>query len=341
MPQTPFSDWALDWLDEPNPDDKPFLLYMAYNAPHWPLHAHAREVDKYNGVYEEGYEAIRKARYQRQLGMGLFNEKTAPLSPADHKAWDALGKEEHDKEALRMQIHAAMVDNVDQNVGRLVAKLKALGEFEDTLILFIVDNGSSHERPNRGGKTAGAKWGTVGSFEAIGSGWANATNSPFRKWKIHGMEGGVCTPMIAHWPNGIKLPKNSISREPCHLVDFLPTFMELAGCGAKYPDNLPPMDGVSFAPTFTGKPIPREEPIFHQFGSWQAIRDKEWKLVQRGKDPWQLYNLASDRTETNNVAKDYPGITRRLQTQWEDWSKGLGLSKKAPKKNNKKSPAKE
>lgn len=330
-----FTDWALGWLDEERGEDDPFFLYVAYNAPHWPLHAHARDIAKYEGVYDVGYESIRKERYQRQLKMGLFDKQTTPLSDPDHKPWDQLPTAEQEAEALRMQIHAAMVDNVDQNVGRLVEKLKSIGEFENTLILFLVDNGSSHERPGRSVKSLNAEWGTVGSFEAIGPGWANATNSPLRKWKVQGLEGGICTPMVAHWPAGIKLPSDAIYREPVHLIDFVPTFMDLAGEKAVYPKKIPAVDGISLVPTFLGQSLKRADPLFFQYGSWQSVRDGSWKLVQRGKDPWQLYDLSSDRTETHNLATKETDRVITMKAQWNQWAEEVGAARKPSKKSKK------
>jgi arylsulfatase A-like enzyme len=334
-----FTDWGLEWLDEKESTDDPFFLYLAYNAPHWPLHAHPDDIAKYKGVYDSGYEAIRKARYERQLAIGLFDEVVTPLSEPEHKPWTTLSPKERDEEALRMQIHAAMVDRLDQNVGRLLGKLRELGKLENTLIIFLVDNGASHERPKRGKKDPASTWGSVGSFEAIGQSWANATNSPFKKWKVQGMEGGICTPMIAHWPEGIKLPQKSISREPCHLIDFVPTFMELAGDRSTYSKNFPALDGISLTPTFTGGKLHRGKPLFFQYGGWQVIRENSWKLVQHKSDPWQLYDLSRDRTETRNLASAFPERVLQMKTRWEDWAKEVDLkvksqkSKKKPTKN--------
>lgn len=331
-----FTDWALKWLDEKRGEDEPFFLYMAYNAPHWPLHAHAEDIARYEGVYDEGYEAIREARYRRQIEMGLFEEANARLSPAEHDVWGELSKETRKQEALRMQIHAAMVDRVDQNVGRLVAKLKDLGKFDNTLILFLVDNGASHERPRRGKKDPKAEWGTVGSFEAIGKSWANAANTPLRKWKITGMEGGINTPMIAHWPSGISAKPGSICREPCHLIDFAPTFIELAGDGAVYPEKLPRLDGMSLTPTFRAGELTRAKPLCFQYGGWQAVFDGGWKLVQNKAQSWELYDLNSDRTETRNVAAQHPGRVERMARQWNEWYRDCtGHGWKPPAKKRK------
>ena len=235
-----------------------------------------------------------------------------------------MSVKEREEEALRMEIHAAMVDRMDQNIGRLIKKLEETDKLKNTLILFLVDNGASHERPKKGQKNPEAEWGAVGSFEAIGPSWANVVNSPFKKWKVQGMEGGICTPLIAHWPAGVDLPKNSISRVPCHLIDFFPTFMELAGDEATYPNDLPRLDGVSLKPTFSGKKVKRSDPLFFQYGSWQVIRQNQWKLVQRKKEPWQLYDLSKDRTETRDLALQFPEKVKGLKIRWTEMAKEVG-----------------
>ena len=319
------TDWSLGWLDEKEKATDPFFLFLAYNAPHWPLHAHPEDIAKYDGIYEQGYEFIRKARYQRQLKMGLFDREVTSLSNPEHEEWKYLSDQEKEEEALRMEIHAAMVDRMDQNIGRLLQKLEDLRKLENTLILFLVDNGASHERPKKKAWDPKAEWGSVGSFEAIGQSWANAINSPFKKWKVQGMEGGICTPMIAHWPEGITLPDNTISPEPCHLIDFVPTFMELAGGEAKYPSELPGLDGISIIPTFSGKKLQRDKPLFFQYGSWQVIREHQWKLVQHKKDPWQLYDVSRDRTETQNLVAQFPERVNQMKKAWEDWASEVGI----------------
>ena len=321
-----FTDWSLEWLEEDQVFAKPFFLFLSYNAPHWPLHAHIEDIKKYDGVYNQGYEAIRNSRYRKQINLGLFDEKVTPLSDADHTPWSELSEKERKDEALRMQIHAAMVDRMDQNIGRLIGRLEELQKLENTLILFLVDNGASPEKPKRGYKNPNSEWGSVGSFEAIGQSWANAVNSPFKKWKIQSMEGGICTPMIAHWPKGIQLSKNSIARDPCHLIDVLPTFMELAGKQAEYPNNLPKLDGISLTSTFSGKKLLRDDPLFFQFGSWQAIRQDQWKLVKRKKEPWQLYDLSKDRTETKDLALQFPDRANSMKKKWIEMASEIGAN---------------
>ncbi len=323
-----FTDWSLEWLNEKKGASNPFFLFLSYNAPHWPLHAHAEDIAKYDGVYDAGYEAIRNARYERQLRMGLFDSKTTPLSEPEHDLWSNLSKQEKAEESLRMEIHAAMVDRMDQNIGRLVERLEKIEKLKNTLILFLVDNGASHEKPRRGTKNPMADWGSVGSFEAIGKSWANAINSPFRKWKVQGLEGGICTPMIAHWPAGISLSPHAISRDPCHLIDLVPTFIELAGKEAKYPKNLPPLDGISLSPTFVGKNLKRKDPLFFEYGGWQAIRKNQWKLVQRKQESWQLYDFSRDRSETHNLANEFPSRVDQMKKDWEDWAREIGVEYK-------------
>lgn len=326
-----FTDWALSWLDESKSDggdvEKPFFLYLAYNAPHWPLHAHPEDIARYKGVYDGGYDAIRRARYARQVKMGLFDPETAPLSDPEASGigtWASISEADRHKESMRMSIHAAMVDRVDQNVGRLVAKLRQMREFENTLILFLVDNGASAERPNAKGAPP-QPWGSVGTFEAIGKNWANVADTPMRFWKMTSYEGGVNTPMIAHWPRGIaKTMQGEFYREPCHLIDMLPTWMELAGSTARYPGessqtDIAPLDGISIIPSFAGRSFNRERPLFFQFGKGKAVHDGDWKLVRNGSEPWELHNLADARTETQNVASSHPDRAQKMQEAWHQW----------------------
>lgn len=320
-----FTDWALNWLDESKDDDDPFFLYVAYNAPHWPLHAHESDIAKYKDVYEKGYAAIRHGRYERQVKMGLFGPSVAPLSDPDFgkTEWPGLSDAQRQLQVTRMMIHAAMVDRVDQNVGRLVARLKAQKRFENTLILFLVDNGASAEQPGEK-KVSAEPRGSVGTFQAIGRPWAQVCDTPLRKWKATSHEGGICTPMIAHWPKGIEGKLGRIERQPCHLVDLLPTWMALAGDKAAYPgiskeQNISPMDGISILPTFKGQALNRKTPLFFQWGSGKAIRDGDWKLVRSGSGAWELYNLSNDRTETRNLAKVELERAETMRQEWATW----------------------
>ncbi len=316
------TDYALKWLDEYQQEDKPYLLYVAYTAPHWPLHAWPEDIAKYKGVYAVGYDAIREGRYARQVAMGLFDPETASLSKPDKPYdWDALSPAERHDESMRMAIHAAMIDRIDQNIGRLVQKITEQGELENTLILFLSDNGASPEGPKPVNHDPEAPWGTVSRFDSIGNNWAQVADTPLRKWKATSHEGGINTPMIAHWPAVIK-KTSGWYRQPTHLIDILPTLLEITG--ATYPGEsqqaeIPAFDGESFLPALMGKPVQRRKPLFFQFGSGTAMRDGNWKLVSARNNKWELYDFSADRTETRDLADTFPERLKTMSAAWEAW----------------------
>jgi arylsulfatase A-like enzyme len=323
-----FTDRALDWLNEYQKTDKPFLLYLAYTAPHWPLQAWPEDIAKYKGVYDGGYEAVRQARYKRQVEMGLVDAKTAPLPPleSDQKRKKAKEAEpstdERRKEAMGMEIYAAMIDRVDQNIGRVIKKLEEQGRLENTLIMFLSDNGACTEGPKVDNEDPNAPMGSVASFVSYGQNWASVSNTPLRKWKSDSFEGGVCSPLVVHWPAGIK-PQTGWNREPAHLIDIMPTVLAITG--AKYPGaskeaKISPMDGVSLLPAFKGGTIARPKPLFFQFTKGAAIRDGQWKLV-RNSPTWELYDLAADRNEMHDLAAKRPEMVKKLDAAWLAWWK--------------------
>ena len=241
-------------------------------------------------------------------------------------------------ETQRMEIHAAMVDNMDQNIGRVIEKVKEQGEFDNTLIMFLVDNGASHERTSRAyhtyKHTGKEKMGGVMSYECIGENWARVANAPFAKHKTTSHEGGVCTPMVAHWPKGIS-GKGLWDHQASHLVDLFPTLLELAG--ADYPAGVKPLEGVSLKAGFEQKSLSsRKIPIGFNFGAGKGVRQGDWKLVSFGKKGnWELYNLSKDRTETKNLARQMPEKVEEMKKLYTDWiantSRGLVLGKKKKK----------
>jgi len=313
------TDTALKWLKETD-DGKPFFLYLAYTAPHYPLHAWPEDIAKYEGMYHGGYDAIREARYNRQLEMGLFDAETAPLSEATPKVpWNELSPEEKKKEIRRMEIYAAMIDRVDQNLGRVFDHLKATGKFENTLVLFLSDNGACAQQPTKFKGDTSGEMGGVNSFPTVGPSWANVSNTPFRFYKQDSYEGGINTPMIAHWPKGIR-QQGVFCREACHLIDLMPTCMELAA--AAYPGESPtpdvkPPDGVSLVPTFSGDVLKRAKPLFWEFGGGAAVQEGRMKLVRKKK--WELYDLSKDRTETVNLASRRPELAAKMEAGWNAW----------------------
>jgi arylsulfatase A-like enzyme len=324
-----FTDKALQWLDTAQNDGKPFFLYMAYTAPHWPVQALPEDIAKYNGVYDVGYTAIRNARYQRQIDLGLIDPAKAPLPDLDTQnllVWDSLTPAQKQSESMNMQIYAAMIDRVDQNVGRLLQKLQDQGKLDNTLILFFSDNGACAENPSGVNIAPNATPGSMGSFISYGATWAQVSNTPLRKWKQDSYEGGIHTPFLASWPAGIA-QQSGWNREPVHMIDVMPTLLELAG--ASYPGestqpNIPPMDGTSLVPAFAGNIIARTNPLFFQFDTGSAVRDGQWKIVrltQKAKTPWELYDMDTDGTEkdTGNQATTHPEIVTLMANKYNAW----------------------
>ncbi|RLG28007.1 arylsulfatase, partial [Methanosarcinales archaeon] len=313
-----FVSYAIDRLDEYKKEDKPFLLYLPFTAPHYPLHAWPDDIAKYRDKYKVGWDEIRKQRYQRQIEMGLIDPKFK-MSPRDKqvKAWDELSDEKKDEEDLKMAVYAAMIDRVDQGLGKVFAKLKELGQWNNTLIMFLSDNGGCAETPDT---TPNIPPGPVESYRAVGPAWANASNTPYRKYKSSDYHGGNCTPFIAHWPGVIK--PNTMTDQVGHIIDVVPTFLELAG--ASYPEKfegrkLKPLAGKSLLPVFQGKRRKGHDVLYWQYGKAKAVRRGDWKLVKFDKADWELYNLAEDRTELNNLAQQHPDKVKELTQLWETW----------------------
>lgn len=318
-----FTDYALDWLDQNKDDNKPFFLYLAYTAPHDPLMAWPEDIAKYRGKYMKGYEDVRRARFEKQKAMGLVS-KNYPLSESMYKNWEELTEEEKDREDNVMAIYGAMIDRLDQNIGRLQAKLKELEVDENTLIIFVSDNGASSEDAEKN-FTAGGEIGTMEKWTSLQKSWANVSNTPLRFYKNYSYEGGIKTPMIAYWPNGLKA-KNTISQTPLHFIDFMSTFSDLSG--AKYPiqfrdQEIKPMQGISFLPLLKGDKVERTKPLFWEWHGGRAIRDGNWKLVSH-KGEWELYNLKNDPVESNDLSKSNPEIVEELKMKYNEWAKEVG-----------------
>lgn len=306
-----FTDHALGFLETTRESERPFFLYLAYTAPHDPLMAWPADIAKYSGRYDEGWEPLRAARWKRQGEMGLF-EKGSVLSDPDYPDWSSWSAAERNEEARRMEVYAAMIDRIDQNVGRVLSKLRELGQFENTLILFASDNGSSAEVV-RIGK------GEIGSMErwsSLQQRWANVSNTPFRRYKNQSHEGGICTPLIAHWPNGIAA-RGAFVRKPGHFVDIFPTLADL--CGATPPNAKSSIAGQSLGPLLRGEPFQRAQPLFWHWSGGRAVRDGRWKAVRWAKQPWELYDLNADRTERHNLANEQSEVLGELTKAWEQW----------------------
>ena len=335
---------SVEYIKEFSRTDEPFFLYVAHCAPHWPLHARPEDIAKYKDTYKSGWDKLRRDRYQRMLKAGLFDKKNTPLPPIQDrgKKWSQLSEKEKQFQAAKMAVHAAMVDRIDQGIGDIVSTLKATGQMDNTIIFFLSDNGASPEvlrqpgydrsSQTRDGQTIKYENiyepGLETTYTCIGPAWASASNTPFRYWKKESYEGGCHTPLIIHWPKGLKTKPGSITQQTAHVMDIMPTCLELAS--ASYPsqykgNKLTALDGKSLVPVLKGAKSKGHDKIFFEHMGGRAVRMGNWKLVALKDEPWRLYNLAKDRTETNDLATEF---TRRVQTmsaEWEKWAEKVGL----------------
>ncbi|NNE91453.1 MAG: arylsulfatase [Verrucomicrobiales bacterium] len=332
------TDHALDFLKlARETPDQPWFLYLAYHAPHFPLHAPKEEIAKYADRYHGGWDKLRDERLVRMKSKGLVASETV-LPPRSgwwnygetesgkNPAWDSLPEERRIDLARRMAIYAAMIDRMDQQIGRVVADLKTKDEWENTLIIFTSDNGACAEWDPHGFDIKSSnqnilftgddldKMGGPGTFHSVGSGWANAANTPWRLYKHFNHEGGINSPCIVHWPSMVDSETaGTFDRTPRHIIDLLPTFAQIAGV-TTHDETLPPA-GESFfseaAPNRT---------LFFEHESHRAIREGNWKLVAQKDQPWELYDFSELRTEMKNLAAENPGLVKKLSTKWDVWA---------------------
>ncbi|MBX7207511.1 MAG: arylsulfatase [Verrucomicrobiaceae bacterium] len=312
---------GLQFIDEAVTVKKPFYWHLCFNAPHFSLQAPAEDIAQFRGKYKAGWGAIRDARYAKQQQLGIIDtawEKSP--RPKDVKAWKDVSSEEQDRFDHIMAVYAAVVHHMDKAVGEVVAGLKQRGVFDNTLILFMSDNGGNAESgPN--GKTNGDP--SEGSSDWFcGESWAFVENTPFRLYKHYNHEGGIASPLIAHWPQGIAA-KNELRTQPAHLIDIMATAVDVTG--ATYPKEfkghaITPMEGRSLVPAFANKSIDRDALYWEHEGN-AAIRVGDDKLVRRGRNgEWELYDMHTDRTELHDLAKSQPGKVKALADKWEAWA---------------------
>ena len=339
------ADKAIDMMDEMTADGKPFFMYVAFQEPHWPVQAKPQDIAKYKGKFDDGWDALRTRRYQKMLDMGLITADEMPVATnASGRTWE----NETDKafQSANMEVHAAMVDCVDQNIGRIINELKNRGIFDNTLIIFTSDNGASSENYNIGDfdrhdRTRSGQMvvhnaphpGDQLTYNYLHTGWAGAVNTPFRYWKTTQFHGGTAAPTIVHWPAGMaKSKEGTVMSEPCTFLDVMPTCLELAG--ATYPStyngrSIKPMcdEARSFVPLLQEKDSWDDDRImFWEHEGGRAVRKGNWRLTALSGAGWQLFDLAHDLSETNNVAAEYPDKVRELKALWNEWAKGVGLS---------------
>ena len=347
-----FADYALDFIGEARKENKPFFLYLAFNAPHFPLHAHDSDIAKYEAMYfAKGWDAIREERLARQKELGLMpkdlmltprsgvppksHAKPSPYAGKDNPAWSSLPEDRRRDLARRMAVYAAMVDRLDLAVGRVVSDLKQHNQLDNTLILFLSDNGACWEWDPLGFDVSSSPKnilhtgddlktvGGPGSYISYGSAWANAGNTPWRLYKHFSHEGGIRTPLIVHWPAGLTA-RGDFRTQTGHIIDVMPTLVAVSG--AKYPAErkgvkIQPMEGRSLLPALENRPLQRDAPLFFEHEGSRAVRDGKWKLVSLSGDAWELYDLETDPTEMNNLITRQSAKAQELIQQWETWAR--------------------
>ena len=348
------ADNAIKFIDEHEKEspDKPFFMYAAFTAAHWPMQAPADEVAKQKGNYDAGYEAIRRARFAKMKKLGIIRDDlTSSPTVGD---WTKVNRP---WEARNMEVYAAMIHRLDADIGKIIEKLKSQGKLDNTLIFFMEDNGACAEtigRENRDDYATNLKpmgpdelqkhiWppmqtrdgrpvktgpevmaGPADAYISYGENWANASNTPFRKYKHWTNEGGISTPLIVHWPAGIPSDMNNkFVREPSSLIDIMATVADAGG--ATYPKkynnyDIKPLAGVSLLPLVQKKDFDRGGPLFWEHESNRAVRDGKWKIVTEGMGPWELYDISVDRAEMNNLADQHPDIVKKMADQWQHWA---------------------
>jgi arylsulfatase A-like enzyme len=310
------TDFSMQFLKEARKTGKPWFLYIAHNAPHFPLQCLKEDYDKYETTYDAGWDKIRNDRAIKQKELGIFDENTiVPGRPEHIPDWNDLSPERQEFESLRMAAYAAMVDRIDQELGRLLKNIKRAGELENTLIMFVSDNGGCpYERSKR---THLPPWDPDSDLHP-GTAWAWVNNTPFRNYKQNQHEGGIASPTVVFWPKGISLEPGTIVREPVHFVDILPTLAEISNSNIpdQWPDRkLNPVAGTSIFPTFKGEKLEERE-LYFLFAQDRAIRVGPWKLVSFREHPWELYNMQSDPTEIYDVLDKHPEIALDLEQRW-------------------------
>jgi arylsulfatase len=332
------SDNAVKFIEE-HEGNNPFFCYVAYTAPHWPMHALPEDIAKYKGRYDEGWDVIRKRRHQRMIELGII-DPAWKITERDSVDWEEA-KYKHWHRAV-MEVYAAMIDRVDQGIGRIVKALEKKGKLENTILFFLSDNGGCAEggtafekeggksglsrkvkvtrngKPVQFGHYATVMPGPADTYQEYGRPWANVSNTPFRRYKHWVHEGGIASPFIVYWPAGIE-DQGAIVHEPAHVIDIMATCVDLAR--AKYPSgNLHPMEGKSLVPAFDGKVIEREAIYWEHEGN-RAVRRGRWKLVAKGrKGAWELYDMVVDRTETNDLSGEFPERVKEMSALWQAWA---------------------
>ena len=349
------TDHAVADIQQLSKGSKPFFMYLAYTAPHWPLQAPESVIKKYLPRYAGGWDAVQKERYVRQVRLGLIDSKATPM-PAlegqyynqDGKAWADLSAEEKAIEVRKMATHAAMVDIMDQGIGRVIDSLKASGQYENTVILFMSDNGASpevvinpgYDRPSetRDGRKIqyGQYQAGIGSettMAGIGAYWASAVNTPWRYWKAESYDGGIRTPFLISWAGHMQAGPGTVNTSYGDIIDITPTLLDIAGV-APTPWKAP-IDGVSIAGVLAGKQVEREQPLYFEHQGGRAIFVGKWKLASQSPQhgakvyaPWKLYDMTTDASEMRDVSAEHPELAAELAAKWTAWATEMEVTKR-------------
>ncbi|WP_224070640.1 arylsulfatase [Arachidicoccus terrestris] len=336
------NDTAAAFIRQMSQTGQPFFLYVAENAAHWPLMAKPEDIAKYKDTYKVGWDSIRNARYRRMVAMGIVDPKNTPLPTRWQDSLQWVNNADSSWDARAMAVHAAMIDCMDQGIGRIIRTLRQTGELDNTIIIFLSDNGASPEycanmgpgfdRPSEtrdGRKIIYAKNkqtlpGPETTYSSIGPHWANVANTPYQYWKAMSYEGGIRTPMVVYWPKGIKAKKGSFNHHLSHVMDFMATFVDIAK--ADYPRQfnghaITPMEGESLLPVFKGQATDRQKPLFNEHFGNRYVRSENWKLVKKASEKqWHLYDMKNDETETKDLATLHPDMVERLRKMWDAWA---------------------
>ncbi|MFZ5830161.1 MAG: arylsulfatase [Planctomycetota bacterium] len=318
-----YADFTMSFIDEANEAGKPFFVYLGVNAPHYPLHAPEASVRKYVGRYRDGWLAVRQRRIARQRELGILKPGVEPASSKRYPLpdWSAMSNEEREWQDYLMAVYAGMVDRLDWNIGRIVEHLRKTGQLDNTLIFFCSDNGACHETmsPARSQHEKQFKPWQVESYLLYGFGWAHVSNTPFHGYKASPFEGGIASPGIVHWPAGLKVKPGTISDEKTHLIDWMPTLIELTGGGYPKQGNkgpAQPLPGTCMLPAFEGKALQRELPLYFRWGPLRGLIDDSWKITSYYRGPFELFHLANDPCETRDVAGEHPEQMEALEAEW-------------------------
>lgn len=315
-----FTDYAIEYVKEAEQQQKPFFLYLAITAPHDPLMAWPEDINKYAGKYDVGYDSIRSKRFQKQLDLGVVKNNIT-LSASTYKYWASLSAEEKEYEAKIMEVYAAMIDRVDQNIGRLLTSLKQIKLDENTLIIFVSDNGASAEMVRLENDDDNAPIGSMARWISLGEDWANVSNTPYRYFKNYSYEGGIKTPAIFYWPEKIKA--NSFTDYSGHFIDIMATIADITN--ATYPETfnnepITPLRGESLLPVMMGENKQRTSPLFWEWQKGRAVLRDNYKLVKHGlENDWELYNLKTDPSEIEDISDAHPEKKKELESLFDSW----------------------